>query len=118
MRKNILFLFAIVSGICYSQTTPFTLPRVIPSSPVATEMTKYINYPVDLSNGLVKISIPLYEIVDGDIKIPITLNYHASGLKPNMRSNDWLENGWSLNTGPTLSRNINGGADELFIFMI
>ena len=116
MRKNILFLFAIVSGICYSQTTPFTLPRVIPSSPVATEMTKYINYPVDLSNGLVKISIPLYEIVDGDIKIPITLNYHASGLKPNMRSNDWLENGWSLNTGPTLSRNINGGADELFYF--
>jgi len=116
MRKNILFLFVIVSGICYSQTTPFTLPRVTPSSPVATEMTKYINYPVDLSNGLVKISIPLYEIVDGDIKIPITLNYHASGLKPNMRSNDCLENGWSINAGPTLSRNIIGGADELFYF--
>jgi YD repeat-containing protein len=80
------------------------------------EMTKYINFPVDLSNGLVKISIPLYEIVDGDIKIPISLNYHASGLKPNMRSNGWLENGWSLNTGPSLSRNIAGGADEMFYF--
>lgn len=116
MRRSILFLFAMIGGACYSQSTPFTLPQVIPPSPVAMEMTKYINFPVDLSNGLVKISIPLYEIVDGDIKIPITLNYHASGLKPNMRSNDWLENGWSLNTGPSLSRNINGGADERFYF--
>lgn len=116
MRKNILFLFAMVGGTCYSQSTPFSLPRVIPPSPVAMEITKYINFPVDLSNGLVKISIPLYEIMDGDIKIPITLNYHASGLKPNMRSNDWLESGWSINTGPSLSRNITGGADELFYF--
>lgn len=68
---------------------------------------------MDLCNGLVKTSIPLYEIVDGDIRIPITLNYHASGLKPNMRSSHWLGDGWSLSTGPSLSRTINGVADEV-----
>ena len=51
-------------------------------------------------------------MVDGDIRIPITLNYHASGLKPNMRSSHWLGDGWSLSTGPSLSRTINGVADE------
>ena len=41
------------------------------------------------------------------------LNYHASGLKPNMRSSHWLGDGWSLTTGPSLSRTINGVADEI-----
>ena len=68
---------------------------------------------MNLSNGLVQTSIPLYEIVDGDIRIPITLSYHASGLKPNMRSSHWLGDGWSLTTGPSLSRTINGVADEI-----
>jgi len=100
----------------FSQNNSRPIPSVIPPSPAAAELAKYITYPVDLSNGLVKISIPLYEIADGDIRIPITLDYHASGLKANIRSNDWLGDGWSLNTGPSLSRNINGGPDELFYY--
>jgi hypothetical protein len=114
MRNRLLGMLMIISGICYSQSPQLSLPTVIPPSPAAGELTKYINYPVDLSNGLVKISIPLYEIVDGDISIPITLNYHASGIKPNIYSNDWLGDGWSLSTGPSLSRTINGGPDECF----
>lgn len=116
MRNILLVMLITFSCMCYSQSPQLTLPKIIPPSPVAMELAKYVNYPVDLSNGLVKISIPLYEIVDGDIRIPITLNYHASGLKPNIRSNDWLENGWSLHVGPSLSRIIHGGADELFYF--
>ena len=116
MKKAILIIIShllLVFTQTYAQIPELTHSSVIPPSPVASELTKYITYPVDLCNGLVKTSIPLYEIVDGDIRIPITLNYHASGLKPNMRSSHWLGDGWSLSTVPLLSRTINGVADEI-----
>ena len=116
MKKAILIIVSQLSLVftqALAQIPELTHSSVIPPSPVASELTKYITYPVDLCNGLVKTSIPLYEIVDGDIRIPITLNYHASGLKPNMRSSHWLGDGWSLSTGPSLSRTINGVADEI-----
>ena len=116
MKKAILIIVShllLVFAQAFAQIPELTHSSVIPPSPVASELTKYITYPVDLCNGLVKTSIPLYEIVDGDIRIPITLNYHASGLKPNMRSSHWLGDGWSLTTGPSLSRTINGVADEI-----
>ena len=106
-------LLALASVPLHAQLPELERPDVIPPSPEASKLAAYISYPVNLSNGLVQTSIPLYEIVDGDIRIPITLSYHASGLKPNMRSSHWLGDGWSLTTGPTLSRTINGVADEI-----
>jgi hypothetical protein len=35
-----------------------TMPQVIPPSPAAMELAKYTANPVNLSNGLVQISIP------------------------------------------------------------
>ena len=109
----IAVLLALVSLPLHAQLPELECPNVIPPSPEASKLATYISYPVNLSNGLVQTSIPLYEIVDGDIRIPITLSYHASGLKPNMRSSHWLGDGWSLTTGPSLSRTINGVADEI-----
>ncbi len=116
MKKTIPIiaaLLAFVSMPIHAQLPELERPDVIPPSPEASKMAAYISYPVNLGNGLVQTSIPLYEIVDGDIRIPITLSYHASGLKPNMRSGHWLGDGWSLTTGPSLSRTINGVADEI-----
>ena len=110
---TVITLLLLAGAPAFAQIPELERPQVIPPSPEAAELTKYITYPVNLSNGLVQTSIPLYEIVDGDIRIPITLNYHASGLKPNMRSGHWLGDGWSLSTGPSLSRTINGVADEI-----
>ena len=92
--------------------TDLTLQDLIPPAPAAMEIAKGIAYPVDLSSGLLNIEIPLYEVVSGDIHIPITLSYHASGLKPGIHSRSWLPQGWSLSVGPTLSRVIHGGPDE------
>ena len=116
MKKAIPIIAALLSLVSvplHAQLPELERPDVIPPSPEASKLAAYISYPVSLGNGLVQTSIPLYEIVDGDIRIPITLSYHASGLKPNMRSSHWLGDGWSLTTGPSLSRTINGVADEI-----
>lgn len=97
-----------------SPRTDLTLHTIIPPSPTAMDIVKGINYPVDLSSGLLNIEIPLYEIVSGDIHIPITLSYHASGLKPGVSHSTWLPQGWSLSVGPTLSRIINGGPSVFY----
>ena len=81
----------------YAQETP-KLPEIFPQSPTASELGKFGSYPVNLSTGLPQISIPLYTVQSGDISIPITLKYHASGIKVNQRSS-WVGLGWSLNTG-------------------
>lgn len=62
------------------------VPRIVPVSPEAAAMEKYRSYPVDYCTGIPNITIPLYEIVAGDITLPISLSYHASGLKPKERS--------------------------------
>ena len=87
------------------------VPRVVPVSPTATAMEKYLSYPVDHSTGIPNITIPLYEIVAGEINIPVSLSYHASGLKPKDAST-YAGTGWTLNLEPSVSRQICGIADD------
>lgn len=87
------------------------VPRIVPISPTAAAMEKYQNYPVDYCTGIPNITIPLYEIIAGEVSIPITLSYHASGIKPKERSG-LAGTGWILNLEPSISRQINGVSDS------
>jgi len=88
-----------------------SLQQIVPTSPGAAALAKYVNYPVSYCNGLPQIEIPIYEIKDGDINIPISLSYHASGLKVAERPG-WVGLGWTLNAEPAISRSIRGQPDE------
>ncbi|RXP46337.1 hypothetical protein EC396_14315 [Lutibacter sp. HS1-25] len=90
----------------------FKLPEIFPSSPTAAELGKFGAYPVNLSTGLPQIEIPLYTIQSGDLSIPITLKYHASGIKVNQMSS-WVGLGWSLDTGGLISLEVRDTPDEL-----
>src|SRR4030095_2779366 len=94
-----------------SQAQKF-LTRLIPPSPEASGMTRYGNYEMSLFNGTPAISIPIYEIKVGELKVPIAINYHASGIKVNeIASRVGL--GWDLQAGGAITRKIMGGkADE------
>jgi hypothetical protein len=79
--------------LCYFAMLPIfssaqNLPNVIPPSPQTRELNKYIDFPVDLSTGVPEISIPLYTIKTKGIEIPITLSYHASGIKSGQEDGD------------------------------
>ena len=93
----------------FSQTSQFEQPKVIP--PEVASLIKYVEYPVNLHSGLVNIDIPLYNVSIGDINIPISISYHASGIKTN-DLNGRVGLGWTLNAEPSVSRNINGSPDE------
>jgi len=95
----------------FGQANPTFDQHPIPPSPEAQAFMKYGTYPVDYSTGVPKIEIPIYQIKSGSLSLPVSLNYHASGIKMNeLASSSGL--GWSLNAGGMVSRVINQVEDE------
>ncbi len=80
-------------------------------TPEASGLAKYVEIPVGYFGGVPQINIPLYEIVDGDIIIPITLSYHAGGHKVNEESSI-VGLGWSLNVGGEIILAKRGGGGK------
>ncbi|WP_075343057.1 RHS repeat domain-containing protein [Tenacibaculum agarivorans] len=87
------------------------LPQIISQTPEAATLGKYGNTPVSKYTGVPNISIPLYTIKEGDIEVPITLNYHAGGFKV-QEDATWVGLGWSLTPGGMISRDPRGNADQ------
>lgn len=87
------------------------VPEVVPPSPTAAALGQYGEIPVDLYHGLPNISVPLYEIVVDDVKVPINLSFHASGHKVGTIAS-WVGLGWSLNAGGVVTRSMRGRPDE------
>ncbi|HEX8549502.1 MAG TPA: hypothetical protein VF691_21245 [Cytophagaceae bacterium] len=113
-KYTLLNLLISCSTILFGQTATSNLGlnNVIPSPPNATAFEKYINQPVNYYTGIPQITIPIYEIKVGDLQLPISLNYHAGGIKVDeIASNVGL--GWSLFTGGQVSRNVVGLPDDV-----
>lgn len=110
-KRSVLFCMLLIvrCNFLYSQQQK----DIIPPSPQTAEFVKYINYNVSPYNGLPEISIPLYNISLKDISIPISLSYHASGIKYG-QTNGEVGIGWSLNPGYRVSRTVYGRPDELY----
>lgn len=111
---GLVFFLLFFSASARGQSTNeiiLDVPRVVPVSPAVAAMEKYQSYPVSHCTGIPDITVPLYEIVTGEVTIPVTLSYHSSGLKPKEQSGV-AGTGWTLNLEPSVSRHINGVADD------
>lgn len=111
IMKKISFtaLFIGITSLVFSQ---YQAPKVMPPSPEVAALGKYVDIPVGYSSGTPIINIPVYTFKNGNIDVPISLSYNASGIKVEEAST-WVGLGWNLNTGGSLSRVIRGGiADE------
>ena len=82
-----------------------------PNSPSVTEILKFGNYQVDYSTGVPNIEIPIYEINLGNISVPITLKYHASGIKV-QEIPSCIGLGWQLSAGGCISIDVRGIKDK------
>lgn len=85
-------------------------PITVPSSNAAS-LGLFGEYPVSYYTGLPNIEIPLYTIKEREIAVPISLSYHASGVRPDQHPG-WVGNGWSLNAGGVITRKVNDNSDE------
>ncbi len=88
-----------------------SLQNFTPPSPESAAMDRYGDIPVDLSSGLLQVGVPIYEIKSKKLSLPISLSYHASGIKVQDLSTP-VGLGWVLNAGGSVSRNVVGKADE------
>ena len=79
-------------------------------SPNEWSFHKYVEKPVNLYNGSIDVSVPLYEINDGDISLPITLRYNTSGIRVDEEAS-WVGLGWNLNLGGYVTCRVVGGYD-------
>ncbi|MDR2149130.1 MAG: RHS repeat protein [Tannerella sp.] len=85
-------------------------------SPQVALINRYGDYPVDLQNGLVDISIPLYTIsTPSGLTMPLQLKFHASGLRSDEREG-LLGIRWVLSGAGHVSRIIKGYADDFYPF--
>lgn len=92
---------------------PFAV-QVIPPSPQSAIYRKYLDHAIDESTGIPDISIPLFEIRLKELTIPVTLSYHASGVKAFQYDGD-VGAGWSINVGGyKVMRTIYGLEDERY----
>lgn len=92
---------------CFGQE----MPKVIPPSPEAASLFKFMDVPVSLYGGTQNTSIPVVEINSGGIKIPITLSYNSRGVQVGEVA-PRVGLGWSLNYGGMISRQIRDKPDE------
>jgi YD repeat-containing protein len=88
-----------------------SLPNPVPPSPNVASLGKFLDYPVGHYTGVPEVTIPLYEVKSGTLTVPITLSYHAAGVKPT-DVGSWVGMGWSISAGGQLSRNVRGKPDE------
>lgn len=113
----IMFFLMIQSGLAQlpsdvQTTVNKNFPMPIQKSPNASSIERYGNYEVNLYTGLPTISIPLHTVESGPIQLPLSLSYHASGIRYTDQAS-WVGLGWSLMAGGQISRQIQKLPDEM-----
>ncbi|GHN02362.1 hypothetical protein WSM22_38510 [Cytophagales bacterium WSM2-2] len=116
MKRSIL-IYVLLVGVWSNLTAQnqnfradINKPDYHPPSPEAASLGKYGQYNVSLSTGIPDITIPIYNLKVGGFTLPISISYHAGGIKlTEIASRVGL--GWSLNAGGTISQNAMGIPD-------
>jgi hypothetical protein len=105
--------FFFLSKNSFAQEFPIPQTKnIIPPSPTSVQFERYGDYPVGTFTGVPDINIPIFTIKSGDLTLPISLNYHASGSRGDDVSG-FVGYGWTLVAGGEMSRTIIGKPDDI-----
>ena len=106
---NLLFFFSLLQmNLAFAQFQHLNLSD---ASPTAASLSKFQEIPVSLYTGIPNVNLPLYNLKQNDIELPISLNYHASGIKPDDHPG-WVGLNWSLNAGGVITRVVKDLPDD------
>ncbi len=106
--RKYTFLFFFISGFFLMGQD--INPSLLPPSPGTAALAKFGSIPMTYYNGLPNIQIPLYEVRSGKAILPITLRYHAQGVKVN-DVNGYVGLGWALDAGGHFLHQVKGAED-------
>ena len=96
------FIFFILSLSVWNAKAQYPLPdpagqgsftNFVQPPPTAASLGKYVDFPVSYFTGIPSINIPIYDLKDGDAELPISLSYHASGIRVSEVAS-WVGLGW------------------------
>ena len=94
LKKTILYLCLIViNHWLFGQPDQDYNTVEIPVAPTSASLGEYGFAPVNLSRGMINISIPIHEIKGEDLSLPISLNYRP-GVKV-AEVSEYTGHGWS-----------------------
>lgn len=104
--------------LVYAQTSnpdPSNYTQVItilPPSPNAASLGKYGGVNLNLSQGALNFSIPLYDYSSTNIKLPLSLSYNSSSIRVDEIASS-VGMSWALNAGGVIARTVYGLPDDV-----
>jgi RHS repeat-associated protein len=104
-------LFLLRGGDLTAQALNNQIKDVVMPSPNAASLGKYGDIPVSYHTGVPNVGIPIYTLQEGPISLPVSLSYHAGGVKVGEPCS-WVGLNWSLQAGGMISRMTQGLPDE------
>ena len=108
----VLFFPLTISAQTIEGEAPFNpSSNIVPPQPNTAALGKFGDTPISFYTGSPNISVPLYTLSSTRLSVPISINYHPSGLKVEERSS-YVGTGWALNAGGVISRTVRGLPDE------
>lgn len=111
-RVAAVVLLVLFIGVCKAATQGVEkVMRPSVPSPTAASLGKFGEVPVSYFTGVPQISIPLFSAKGRTLELPISLSYHASGIKLD-EIGSWVGAGWALEAGGAITRTVRGIVDE------
>jgi len=109
MSRRLFSVFCLLFAILSKAQNFETL---IPPTPTAASIGKNIEVPVSLNTGVPSVKIPIWELREGQVSVPIDISYNTSGIKVEEIAS-WIGTGWNLNFGGGIFRTARGLADDV-----
>lgn len=99
----------LTENTAYGQTQPL-MQVVSPPAPEVAALGKFGLVPVDYFTGVPNIAVPVYTVHDGTLSFPISLKYHAGGIKVKEDASE-VGLGWALSAGGSIVSVVRGQPD-------
>src|SRR5690554_4609742 len=120
MRKQIIYLWALLFVLLIGTNSyvlaqdpindPFKIPEFVPKSPEVASFQRYGDIPVSNYTGVPNIGISIHTVKLKDLQVPISLSYHAGGIKVDQEAT-FVGLGWNLAAGGNITLNPKGSVD-------
>jgi RHS Repeat. len=114
MKKTFFTIFTLMLFTFCELRSQQNYQSPVFQSPEVSSLMREVQSPVSLSSGTVNVEVPIYTLKHGDIEVPISLAYDASGVKVDAQPT-WAGQNWSLKAGGMISRIVKGAPDETYV---